>query len=198
LLKTLEEPPGAARFLLGCASPDALLPTIRSRCQSVALALPPIAQATEWLAAQGVAEPAVLLRATGGQPQEALEWSRQGIDAANWLRLPALVARGAPAAFGNWPLARVVDALQKLCHDVRCLAAGAPPRYFPASALSAGADPAALHEWMRELNRVARHAEHPWNAGLMTESLHQQGQRALAPIERTGRAPRDSWVHSGP
>ncbi|HEV7913758.1 MAG TPA: DNA polymerase III subunit delta', partial [Albitalea sp.] len=34
LLKTLEEPPGEARLLLSCAAPDALLPTIRSRCQA--------------------------------------------------------------------------------------------------------------------------------------------------------------------
>ncbi|HNR31837.1 MAG TPA: DNA polymerase III subunit delta' [Candidatus Hydrogenedentes bacterium] len=34
-LKTLEEPPGNALFLLVTASPRALLPTIRSRCQQV-------------------------------------------------------------------------------------------------------------------------------------------------------------------
>lgn len=179
LLKTLEEPPGNARFVLSCSAPDALLPTIRSRCQAVPMALPATAQAVEWLAAQGVAEPAVLLAAAGGQPQEALEWSRQGIDAALWQRLPALVAQGHAGGFGNWPLARVVDALQKLCHDLACVAAGAAPRYFPPSALRAGADPQALSAWMRELLRVARHAEHPWNAGLLGESLVQQGQRAM-------------------
>ena len=91
LLKTLEEPPGSARFVLGSAAPEALLPTIRSRCQNVPMALPPTEQATAWLAGQGVAGPAVLLAATGGQPQEALDWSMQGIDASLWLRLPALV-----------------------------------------------------------------------------------------------------------
>jgi len=197
LLKTLEEPPGAARFVLSCAAPDALLPTIRSRCQSVALALPPTEQASAWLAAQGVAEPAVLLAAAGGQPQEALDWTRQGIAAAAWLRLPALVAQGSTAGFASWPLARVVDALQKLCHDAACIAAGAAPRYFPAGSLRTGADPAALHAWMRELNRVARHAEHPWNAALMVESLVQQGQRALAVVGDSGGPMRNTSVHSG-
>jgi DNA polymerase III subunit delta' len=74
----------------------------------------------------------------------------------------------------------VVDALQKLCHDAACVAVGAPPRYFPVASIRHGADAAALTRWMRELERVARHAEHPWNAGLMVESLVQQGQRALA------------------
>ena len=180
LLKTLEEPPGNARFLLSCAAPDALLPTIRSRCQSVPLALPPLAPAIAWLAAHGVAEPGVLLAAAGGQPQEALEWSKQGIDAALWQRLPGWVGLGASAGFAGWPLSRVVDALQKLCHDAACVAVGAPPRYFPAASIRRGADASALIGWMRELDRVARHAEHPWNAGLMAESLVQQGQRALA------------------
>jgi DNA polymerase III subunit delta' len=180
LLKTLEEPPGNARFLLSCAAADALLPTIRSRCQSVPLTLPPVDQATEWLAAHGVADPGVLLAAAGGQPQEALDWSKQGIDAAVWQRMPGAVAIGASAGFSGWPLSRVVDALQKLCHDAACVAVGAPPRYFPAASIRHGADAAALTRWMRELERVARHAEHPWNAGLMVESLVQQGQRALA------------------
>jgi len=38
LLKTLEEPPPRTHFILGTASPDQLLPTIRSRCQRVAFA----------------------------------------------------------------------------------------------------------------------------------------------------------------
>ena len=199
LLKVLEEPPGSARFVLSCAAPDALLPTIRSRCQSVPMALPPVEVAVAWLAGQGVADAAVMLAATGGQPQQALEWTTQGIDAALWLRLPALVAQGTAAALGGWPLARVVDALQKLCHDAACIAAGAAPRYFPAASIRAGAQPDALAAWMRELNRVARHAEHPWNAGLMIESLVQQGQRALAVAVAVagGSAPqRDSSVHS--
>ncbi|MDP6944601.1 MAG: DNA polymerase III subunit, partial [Myxococcota bacterium] len=35
LLKTLEEPPSRTRFILVSAQPDAVLPTIRSRCQRV-------------------------------------------------------------------------------------------------------------------------------------------------------------------
>ena len=196
LLKTLEEPPGDARFLLSCAAPDALLPTIRSRCQSVALGLPPLAQATEWLAGQGVAEPAVMLAAMGGQPQQALEWAQQGIDAALWVRIPALVRQGAAAPFAAWPLPRLVEALQKLGHDAACAAAGAAPRYFPAGALGPTADAAALSDWMRELNRVARHAEHPWNAGLMIESLVQQGQRALAGDAQPAAPKQGVSVHS--
>ena len=186
LLKTLEEPPGSARFLLSCSAPDALLPTIRSRCQAVVLTLPPADMAAAWLAERGVDDAAVLLAGAGGQPQEALLWSTQGLDAATWSRLPAHVAAGHAAPFSGWPLPRLVDALQKLCHDAACVAAGAAPRYFAVQALGGPASPTALSAWMVELNRVARHAEHPWNVGLMTESLIQQGQLALQPAAGPG------------
>lgn len=196
LLKTLEEPVGDTRFVLSCAAPDALLPTIRSRCQSVTLGLPPVAEATAWLTAQGVDAAAVMLAATGGQPQEALAWSRQGIDAALWARLPALVAQGMPQPFAAWPLPRVIDALQKLCHDSACVAHGSMPRYFPAATIAPGADPVALNAWTAELQRIARHAEHPWNANLLLESLVQQGQRALAAKATSAPAKQRVSVHS--
>ena len=183
LLKTLEEPPGVARFVLACAEPEALLATIRSRCQAVPMRLPPTELAVQWLAQQGVLEPGVLLAAAGGQPQEAQEWAGQGIDAALWSRLPVLVQRGEAAPLSAWPLARVVDALQRLCHDAACRAAGAAPRYFPAASMASlpgAADRIALADWARDLYRAARHAEHPWNAGLMVEALVQRGQRALS------------------
>jgi DNA polymerase III subunit delta' len=138
----------------------------------------------------------VLLGATGGQPLEALDWAGQGVDAELWLRLPRLVARGESAALTNWPLPRLVNALQKLGHDALCLAVGATPRYFPASSLEAAADPSALLEWTRSLARAARHAEHPWQPALMTESLIQQGQAALSPTGVVGRAKPVDSLHS--
>ena len=185
LLKTLEEPPGEARFVLSSGAPDALLPTIRSRCQSVTLTLPATEVAIEWLRSQGVADPAVLLAAAGGQPQDALSWSREGVDAALWSQLPMLVQRGAATAVAGWPMPRLIESLQKVCHDALCVAAGAAPRYFPAASLkgaSRSGDRAAthsLHAWQRELQRAARFAEHPWNAGLLAESLVEQGRSAL-------------------
>ncbi|HEY0859253.1 MAG TPA: DNA polymerase III subunit delta' [Albitalea sp.] len=179
LLKTLEEPPGDAKLLLSCAAPDALLPTIRSRCQAVPLGLPDTAVASRWLAERSVAQPEVLLAATGGQPQDVLEWVKEGVDASQWVALPRQLARGETGTLAAWPLPRVVDMLQKLCHDAMRLAAGAAPRYFPADALPAAPALAALSAWARELARSARQAEHPWNAGLMVESLTQQARQAL-------------------
>lgn len=180
LLKTLEEPPGKARFILSSGAPEALLPTIRSRCQALPLQQPSGADASAWLAGQGVARPEVLLRACGGQPLEALEWSRQGVGADLWSKLPALVAAADAAPLAAWPLARLIDALQKLCHDAACAAVGAMPRYFDADTLPRRADLTRLTDWARELRRLAAHAEHPWNAGLALDALLRQGRAALS------------------
>ena len=179
LLKTLEEPPGDARLLLSCAAPDALLPTIRSRCQALPLTLPDAQAASRWLAERSVDDPEVMLAATGGQPQDALDWAQEGIAAAHWTALPRQLARGDVGALASWPLPRVVDMLQKLCHDAMRIATGSAPRYYPAGTMPPAASLDALAAWARELQGTARHAEHPWNAGLLVESLTQQARAAL-------------------
>ncbi|MFM2056692.1 MAG: hypothetical protein RLY71_1077 [Pseudomonadota bacterium] len=178
LLKTLEEPPGALRFVLACGAPQALLPTIRSRCQDVRLALPPPALAGAWLAEQGVQDAEALLQACGGQPLVALELARSGLDGAAWREFPQRVARGDAAALAAWPLPVLVEALQKLCHDQLLLRVGAPPRYFAGLSLPAGADLARLTAWAGALRRMAAQARHPWNAALSAESLLLQARRA--------------------
>ncbi|MFB6434625.1 MAG: DNA polymerase III subunit delta' [Candidatus Malihini olakiniferum] len=49
LLKTLEEPPDATYFLLGCYEPMRLLATLRSRCFYLYLSIPEKAQSVAWL-----------------------------------------------------------------------------------------------------------------------------------------------------
>lgn len=76
LLKTLEEPaPG--RYVLLLANEPARLPaTIRSRCQTLELRLPPHDEALAWLAAQGHAAEvaAAALQAARGHPGLAAQW----------------------------------------------------------------------------------------------------------------------------
>lgn len=196
LLKTLEEPAGASRFVLSCAAPESLLPTIRSRCQALALRLPDTAQATQWLAGQGVARAEVMLAAAGGQPLDALEWVREGLDAQRWLQIPAAMRRGDASALTGWSVARAVDALQKLCHDVVCASVGAAPRYFPGDSVPAQPELSRLAAWGRELARASRQAEHPLNAGLAIETLVTQACRALATSPATGPVRRGVSVHS--
>lgn len=194
LLKTLEEPPGNLRFVLAGSSVDALLPTIRSRCQAVRLGIPETSVAAAWLQAQGITQPEVLLAAAGGQPEEALRWFREGLDAQAWLALPEQLARGDAAGLPAWPLPRVVDMLFKVCHDAMRSAVGAAPRYFPAASMGQKVCSAALTRWYRELCRIARHAEHPWQAALTIEMLVMQAQTALSvPKSAGGRSP--PWIN---
>ena len=180
LLKTLEEPPAGTRLVLTAADPVLLLPTVRSRCQRLPLPAPPAAQAAAWLAAQGVAQPEVLLAACSGRPLDALALAQGGVDAAAWAALPQAVARGQGAGLAGWPVPQVVDALQKLCHDAMARAGGARALYFPTERVPVGAAWPALAAWSRELARVARHEDHPWQEALMIDALVTQGRAALA------------------
>jgi DNA polymerase-3 subunit delta' len=181
LLKTLEEPPGDMRFVLATEAAHQLLPTIRSRCQAHTLAWPSPPEAQGWLQEQGVAAPAaaVLLRAAGGRPEDALRLHRAGLDAAAWSRWPKALAKGDASVLFDWGPAQAVEALQKLCHDLLAAQTGASPRFFATEDLPSGATAAALTGWWRELARTARTVEHPFNPGLLLESLVSQARAAL-------------------
>ncbi|MCE4555239.1 DNA polymerase III subunit delta' [Roseateles cellulosilyticus] len=179
LLKTLEEPSGLLRFVLASHDGASLLPTIRSRCQPLPLALPEREAALQWLATQGVKEPEGLLDATGGRPQQALSWAEAGLTDAAWQALPKRVARGEVQALADWAPPRAIDALQRLCHDLVRRAHGQPGQFFATASLPSPKRPAPLLAWDAELRRAARHADHPLNASLWIESLVAQAQAAV-------------------
>ncbi|MDO9003417.1 MAG: DNA polymerase III subunit delta' [Aquabacterium sp.] len=183
LLKTLEEPPGMLRFVVSAGSLDELLPTVRSRCQAWRLPLPDKVAAIAWLREQinglSEADASVLLQAAGGQPLTARDRHAMGLDAVRWPQIPRDVAQGQSGAMAGWPLPLVVETLQKLCHDLACMATGASPRYFPESSLHRDGDLTRLTAWSGELRKASRTAEHPWNLNLRVESLLQQARLAL-------------------
>jgi len=182
LLKTLEEPPGDARFVLATDAAHLLLPTIRSRCLSHTLAWPPADEALAWLATQGLAGPqaAALLQAAGGRPAEALALAEGKDSARRWSQLAPALARGDVAALADLPLPEAVARLQKLCHDLLALQVGAAPRFFaPADLPRQPLSLLALTRWWQQLAQSARTAEHPLNAGLATEFLVSSARQAL-------------------
>lgn len=215
LLKTLEEPPGPVKFILATDAAHQLLPTIRSRCLGHSMLWPDFAQASAWLqqeaaspgegegstrkgarpaASPDAADLQTLLVAAGGRPADALAWAQNGAPseaARHWQSLPRAMARGDVSALANWSPAQVVDALQKLCHDVLAVRMGAAPRFFstedlpepvagkPGSTPAPGPGLYALASWSRELAVTARTVEHPYNPGLMLESLASRAQLAL-------------------
>lgn len=182
LLKTLEEPPGAVRFVLATDAAHQLLPTIRSRCISHAMAWPDKDLAQAWLVGQGVdAETAaVALQACGQRPYDALDRVSAGFNPGVWSRLPKAAASGDVSAFSDMSAPQLVTALQQICHDVMLHACGSPPRYFAVEALpSARPNPATLGTWWKELHRAARHQDHPFKPELMAEALVSRASRAL-------------------
>ena len=164
LLKTLEEPPGAVKFILATEAAHQLLPTIRSRCIGHTMAWPDFNTALAWLQTELAMPPAgeggpktparspqvakslntadlqTLLQAAGGRPADALAWAQHApaADAAkHWQSLPLAMARGDVGALSSWSPGEAVVALQKLCHDTLAVRLGAAPRFFTAKDLAA-------------------------------------------------------------
>ena len=200
LLKTLEEPPGAVKFILATEAAHQLLPTIRSRCLGHTMVWPGFDEALAWLQAASVqqqgdekkpvkpptsADLKTLLTAAGGRPADALAWVQSGQAAAiaqSWQALPKAMAKGDVAALSDFLPSQAVDALQKLCHDVWAVKTGAQPRFFSPADLPAAHPKSgmfALANWAKELATTTRTVEHPYNPGLMLESLASRAKIAL-------------------
>lgn len=144
LLKSLEEPVASTLFILVSNEKDRLLPTIRSRCQAVPVALPEAACASEWLSRQGVNDAARWLALAGGAPllarelgcgeergllealinQLALGGKLDALDAA------AHIDKAIKAEKGALPLKRMLEWVQKWLHDLGMACEGLPPKYF--------------------------------------------------------------------
>ena len=183
LLKTLEEPPGDLKFVLASEAAHQLLPTIRSRCLTHTLTWPTPDESLKWLGEQGVkktdAEP--LLRAAGGRPADALNFANSGRNPSDWQAFPKAMAKGDVGFVSNWLPADLLDAQQKLCHDLMAAKSGAAPRFFkPADMPTAMPSYTALAAWHKTLSATAKTVEHPYNAGLMLEALVSNAQRVMA------------------
>lgn len=190
LLKTLEEPLPSTLFLLISSDTMRLLPTIRSRCQSVPVPLPSPARAEAVLAERGVADAKRWLALAGGAPLLALEWAATG--QGDWLEIltrrlaagkavePLSLAgeldKAVKESKGRVPLKAVVDGLQKWLVDLMLASNGLTVRYFlPQAAtianLAAMIPPARLLRSYRALAASRREAEQPLNARLFLEGL---------------------------
>ncbi|WP_096084497.1 DNA polymerase III subunit delta' [Agaribacterium haliotis] len=117
LLKSLEEPAGRCVFILVSARSNAILPTIRSRCQCLNLALPSESSARAWLEEHGSAKACQFLRQAGGAPLKALAWAGAGMaeqQLALWQQLLELsqARLGAIALAGKWQGQDVSELIQ--------------------------------------------------------------------------------------
>jgi hypothetical protein len=101
LLKGLEEPPAGAVFLLVSHRPARLLPTIRSRCVALPVALPAKDVAQRWLEAQKVQNGARWLAYAGGAPLRALDYAEDAATYERLLKAPVRVRPGRPGTLGR-------------------------------------------------------------------------------------------------
>jgi DNA polymerase-3 subunit delta' len=197
LLKSLEEPPIDAVFLLVSHAPRRLLPTIRSRCQVWDFPCPEPAIATQWLKARGAKENAeAALGFASGLPLAALTFidgplaeARQRF-ARDMLALPKGDPLKLAGQWDSWLKAKDADKtglsmtllvswLQRWLSDGARLAAGGDPnekaRFFrdfapQLAALSSGRG----ESWIacyNELLAYRRVAQHPLNARLFLEDV---------------------------
>ncbi|MFZ9407211.1 MAG: DNA polymerase III subunit delta' [Burkholderiaceae bacterium] len=186
LLKSLEEPGDNVVFLVLSERPELLLPTIRSRCQHVAISAPDLDQAQAWLqGASGCsAEQArALLAAAGGAPLHARDLAEPATAKAHQSALEAI------ASLPQADLSQVADALQAIepavwlplgqrwLMDLGRVSAGAAPRYFPQHQKRL-AQLAARQTSLRQISQAAqdlarqfRQIHHPLNPRLFCEEF---------------------------
>ncbi len=133
-LKTLEEPAPGTVILLLSEFPGRLPATIRSRCQHLKLAVPPLAVSRPWLQRQGFAEEMaeLALALNGGAPLAARDWllgdapARRGEFLKVWAQLlegrkdPVILAQG----WQDEPLEQIIAWLLALTADLVRLSMG--------------------------------------------------------------------------
>lgn len=113
LLKTLEEPPSESFIALVTGTPERLLPTVRSRCQHVAVRPSPAAEVLAWLAQSdaGAEHAGYLAVEYGGAPYAVLAAMKRA-QAPLW---PMLAKAGrAPSANDDFTQAHRSDDLADL------------------------------------------------------------------------------------
>lgn len=137
LLKTLEEPPNNVVFVLVCEQLSRLLPTIRSRCQKVALPPPDREDALAWLSVEKTLDASVLDLA-GGMPLQAIKYRQMPeYDHLNgvldWLVNPLMQGKDPVRMAAEWSkinLSILHDWLSKWLYDLIMGCSGNIPRYF--------------------------------------------------------------------
>ena len=189
ILKVLEEPPANTLFLLVSNEPMRLLPTLRSRCQNLAVPLPDAQQAAAYLEASGLSEAATWLALAGGAPGLALQlaaktadWvapltdALQRGDRLEVIATAANLEKALKAVKGENPLPQLVDWAQKWLVDLNLAVQHLPIRFYLAQrakieALAKKSQPVKLTRFYRQLLQLRRESEHPLNLRLFLEQF---------------------------
>lgn len=173
LLKSLEEPPASAMFLLVSHRAARLLPTVRSRCVPIAVPLPAADQARAWLEKQGVKDAGRRLAFAGGAPLRALQDANGGRGERADQMLQALASGNLDRLQGardREELELLADVLQRCAYDRALGSVGLAGKYGSEGASKAGS----ARQWlayMRKLGPERALARHPVNPGLHAREM---------------------------
>jgi DNA polymerase-3 subunit delta' len=181
LLKSLEEPPSKSVFLLVSSAPDQLLPTVRSRCQRLAVApAAPTGAAVAWLRTRDVQDPENALAYAANAPLAAVEdveerAAREALIAGRLAGGNRDVLELADSCQGVAP-SRVILWLQKWTVDLVFARTAGTVRYHRrhADALRRLAGSLVLERLLRferSLAEAAAVAQHPLNPRLFVEDV---------------------------
>lgn len=204
LLKILEEPPSSVYFILVSSQWRSLLPTIRSRCQTLKLGRPSLAEASRWLVSEGDAEAAELLPLMGGAPLLALSESERGRGGALSTLLTSLGEPGRDplALAARWEsllqlkndsgltMESLVGVVQKWIFDLGQHKLAGRTRYFQGrmgatiGELVKKATASGLIRCYNDMIKMRALASHPLNPRLYLEDMAERYLRALA-MERS-------------
>jgi DNA polymerase-3 subunit delta' len=190
LLKSLEEPIVSTLFLLVSSEHDRLLPTIRSRCQSIAIPQPVPELATAWLSEKGVVDAQRWLALAGGSPLMAAELGTSGENAVldallkqmtkgknlNPISAAAAVDLVLKARKGVTPLKRLIEWSQKWLLDLTLASQRLPPRFFVSEAnvvqkLADATDTRKLLAFHKKAIQYKMQCEQPLNSRLFLEEF---------------------------
>ena len=193
ILKALEEPNPGVLFVLVTDDFDGLLPTIRSRCQMIAIAVPDQAASLAWLDSKAVGvQAAGALRRAGGAPGLALELGlgsqgrlvallekvlRTGGDS----RIAAMEVERLLRSESDLEMMVVVTWVQRWLVDMVLAANALPRRYF--SDYAYPSDRVCEFSLLEKINKTREFkmlSRHPLNARLFLESFFAQCVPAMS------------------
>ncbi len=179
LLKNLEEPAVGTVFLLATSRSHRLLPTVRSRCQTLRLPPPEPAASLRWLKEQSVEHPEALLAMAGGAPLLAASLAARAEflhQLADHLANPRMDALAVAAICQKSTPVEVVTALYRWCYDLLSSNLTGQVRYHTVmvhkvESLAGKCSPRLIAAYLRRLARERNLAEHPLNPRLFMEDL---------------------------
>lgn len=199
LLKILEEPPASVYFILVSSQWRRLLPTIRSRCRSMALPRPSVLEAESWLKRENENSAVALLPLVGNAPLLAVAETERGRGSILVSVLESLIEPGRDPlqlasrwqnqlqlkGEGGLPLDAFVQLIQKWLFDLALFKLSGRirlgvKRKNSIQQLTDKASAGALIRCYNDLMKFRALAFHPLNPQLFLEDVAERYLRALA------------------